>query len=145
MDISPPLFLVKGKTDCWKCGESIQVFALLAQNVVGDEGEPYTLSEIEELPETVLSFIEKRAPNFRLTYSRTADFEYFANNCGHCGALIGDFFLHSEPGGAFFPNTEEEAEQLQLLEVPIEGGVEIEANGHQGLADVILANAKRSA
>jgi hypothetical protein len=45
---------------------------------------------------------ENRPPTVRLTYSATAQGEYWANCCAKCGAIQGDWFLHAEPDGPFF-------------------------------------------
>lgn len=36
------------------------------------------------------------------SYGETVQHSYWANTCEHCGALQGDFFLHSEPDSPFF-------------------------------------------
>jgi hypothetical protein len=60
----------------------------------------------------------KRWPLFRLSYSRTAEEEYWANHCGHCDALKGDFFLHNEPDGPFFRIDEDALTSMQLIALP---------------------------
>ena len=143
LKISPPLYLVEGIETCWKCNKQTQVFSLLAPNIENTENEVCMLSDIESLPSEVLSFIQQLAPNFKLTFSKMAGNEYYGNACCKCGVLIGDFFLHSEPDGAFFPGGEEEAKSLYLVEVPIVEVVRAEASLHMGSGDLILENAKK--
>jgi len=72
--------------------------------------------------------INKLFPNYKIAYSKTAESSYWANHCEHCGALQGDFFLHSEPDGAFFPLEIEEYEQLTFITVPSKFDIEIDAD-----------------
>ncbi|WP_157649298.1 hypothetical protein [Burkholderia ubonensis] len=41
------------------------------------------------------------------------------NHCAECDAKFGDFFIHSEPGGAFFPVSEGEAELIRLMKIDL--------------------------
>lgn len=52
--------------------------------------------------------------------------------------LSGDFFLHSEPGSPFFPESEEEAAHLTLVEIPMDGPIEVEAGFGMGVGEIIL-------
>jgi hypothetical protein len=79
------------------------VVAILAPRVAGTEGEVCILSEITELPEAILAYIQRRVPTFKLTFSKTIEQKYFANTCPKCAMLSGDFHLHEEPGAPFFP------------------------------------------
>jgi hypothetical protein len=36
------------------------------------------------------------------------------NHCNQCNSKLGDFYMHSEPGGAFQPLTSEEARTIKL-------------------------------
>ncbi len=44
------------------------------------------------------------------------------NHCEHCHSNQGDFYLHSEPGGAFLPLSETDAQYIKLywFEEPLE-------------------------
>lgn len=149
LKILPPLYLVSTEFDCWKCGEKMPVLALLAPNVENtyeDTGnEACVLTDIVDLPDEILHFMQERAPNFKLTYSKTLDYEYYANTCPSCGILSGDFHLHLKPDGPFFPISEEEASLLILTEVPIQSPVRIDSGYHIGTGDLILHNARRKA
>ena len=104
--LDPPIHLVTGDWGCWRCGESMTVAAILCENVGSSDAGPYILTNTVELPTTVIAFIQKRCPTYRLKYSRTVGRRYFANNCPKCGMISGDFYLHSEPGGPFFPTNQ---------------------------------------
>ena len=94
--------------------------------------------ECRSLPGSVRCFIQKRFPSFRLRYSKTTRSEYYANTCPRCNVLAGDFYLHSEPGGPFFPTTEAEAGRLKVEEIPIAGPIEVEASFGVGCGELIL-------
>ena len=153
LKVSPPLYLVGKKIDCWKCGARISAVALVAQRVdginndedVSEDEEVYVLTDIVALPPIILKYLKKRVPTFQLKYSKTAGDKYYANTCPRCGTLSGDFFLHSEPGGPFFPTDEAEASHLYLTEIPIESPVYIQAGFHVGTGDLIIKHARRIA
>lgn len=101
-------------THCWKCHVQVSVACLVVgpyhQEREGDREEDWeamdyasALSNVTYISPAALSFIQVAAPWFRKTYSRTVGGEYWGNVCVNCGALQGDFHLHNEPGGAFFP------------------------------------------
>lgn len=64
------------------------------------------------------------------------------NHCA-CGAPLSDFFLHSEPGGAFFPTSPEEVEGIILRELPVAGPFKVEASYGQVYLDLIGVYARR--
>ena len=105
-----PAYVVAAQQNCWKCEASNEVVTL-ASAAIGidgeaieraEPGEAFLLSYITEMPAEVFQFVSSLAPNYRKLYSRTADEEYYANVC-KCGANFGDFYLFSEPDGAWFP------------------------------------------
>jgi len=145
LKIFPPLYLVGMKIGCWKCGKRMPVVALLAPHIEDVAGEVCILSDIISLPKEVLEYIQKRVPTFKYKYSKTVESKYFANTCPSCGMLSGDFFLHSEPGAAFFPTDDEEASLLYLTEIPIQAPINIQAGFHLGTGDLILNNARKIA
>lgn len=91
----------------------------------------------------VLSYIQKRAPTFRLRSSRMAGQKYYANTCPKCGVIFGDFFLHAESGAPFFPTDEDAAKTLYMTEIPLSREIEVEASLDMGVGDLIFSNAKR--
>lgn len=116
---------------------------LIAPNVPEAEGEACIFSDITELPAPVLAFIQRRFPTFKRKFSKTARSEYVANTCPKCGVMSGDFYLHSEPGGPFFPTTEEEAQRLTIEEIPLPASIQVRANVGMGVGDLILEYGKR--
>jgi hypothetical protein len=117
--------------------------ALIAPKVPDTGDEVCTLSEITEMPASVLAFVQKRFPSFKRKFSKTTGSEYYANTCPKCGVLSGDFFLHCEPGGSFFPESKEDAAALNVEEIPLEGPIEVEAGLGMGSGDLILEHGKR--
>jgi ribosomal protein S27AE len=141
--IDPPLYLAHTRMSCWRCGADVPAIALVAPNVAETEGEICLLSEVEELPESVLQFVRKRFPSFKLTYSKTLGLRYYANTCPRCGVIFGDFYLHSEPGAPFFPTTEDEAKELTLEPVPLTGSITVRSGLAMGVGDLILEHARK--
>ncbi|ACD21659.1 hypothetical protein [Paraburkholderia phytofirmans] len=62
----------------------------------------------------VRRFLEAHCPNYRPDTSKTLRGHYYMNHCDHCGAKLGDYFLHQRPRGAFFPTSEDEAMRITL-------------------------------
>ena len=119
--------------------------AILAPNIEKLDRQVCILSDITELPEEVLGYIQNRVPSFKLKYSQTVGRKYYANTCPECGSLSGDFFLHSEPGAPFFPTDEQEASLLYMTEIPIERAISVQASFHIGTGELILDRAKKIA
>ncbi len=143
--IHPPIYLVGKIYSCWRCGAKMSVVAILAPKVQGAEGEICILSEITELPDPVLAYIQGRVPTFKLKFSNTIRQKYFASTCPKCGVLSGDFHLHSEPGAPFFPTDRHEAASLYMTEIPLPGRINARALIDVGCGDLILNNARRIA
>ena len=106
-----PIFLLSGRTDCYRCSKSTRVFGVAA-TAVRDDGDPMLggeegdslnrISEVENLDARIVDRLAERAPLYRLDYSMTQRARVWMNHCEHCGAKQGDHYLHSEPDGPFF-------------------------------------------
>ena len=145
LKIFPPIYLVGMKIYCWKCQNRMPAVAIVAPNIEDTDNEVCILSDIVDLPEVVLGYIQKRVPTFKFKYSKTVGSKYYANTCPSCGVISGDFFLHSEPGAPFFPMDEEEAGLLYQTEIPINGPILVQAGLHMGIGELILNHAKQIA
>jgi hypothetical protein len=143
MRIDPPLYLAHTRISCWRCGADMTAIALVAPNVAETEGEICILSEVEELPESVLRFVRKRFPSFKLRYSKTLGLQYYANTYPRCGVIFGDFYLHSEPGSPFFSTTDDEAKELTLEAVTLTGSITVRGGLAMGVGDLILEHARK--
>jgi hypothetical protein len=100
------LYLLTSQQVCWKCRSDQHVVALATQQlddqnsvVEHTNDDLVVLSNIVEMPAEVFSYLKERNPAFESRYSHTTGNRYFANTC-ECGALFGDFYLHSEPATA---------------------------------------------
>lgn len=140
---SAPFYLLFGSESCWKCNERQTVVGLAARDSEeGEDSEPFLLQEIEAMPDELRAQIQMHHQNFEWRESRAAGYSYFMNTCP-CGAHFGDFYLFSEPGGAFFPSTEEDAAKIGILELPVEGTHGLACNPGFGLGGFILEHGKR--
>jgi hypothetical protein len=83
---------------------------------------PCSLSNIAELNDPVETYSKTLSSNFYPDYSGTAGHAYWMNHCENCAAKIGDFHLHSKPGDAFFPITDNEIRKIKLsrIDIPLE-------------------------
>ena len=161
--LKAPIYAVEARTQCWSCGDLTPVVALgvealdesptegeRAQHVAipkalensEDREGLLVLSGIEELPPDLQELLAQRYPFLKKRYSKTAQIRYFMNHC-RCGAPLGDFFLHSEPGASFCPTSCEEAAQLVLRALPVSGTRLVRAGVGQQYPDLIGIYAKR--
>lgn len=144
--VSAPIFLLRTAVQCWRCHASQEVIALAAkwskdaalpENEQPEQGEPLILDNIHEMPEEILRHILSVHPQFEKRTSRTAETAYYMNLC-KCGANFGDFYLHNEPGGAFFPYDEQDAERITIEELPFTGAFEFDCSYGMGTGTIIF-------
>lgn len=76
-----------------------------------------TVSNVGRLSPLVTKQINRFTDKFKLAYSKAAGSGYLMNHREHCGPKLGDFFMHSEPGGAFFPTAPQEAQRMTLVRI----------------------------
>ncbi len=150
LTVTSPLYVLRGRMACWKCGTAQSVVALsaLALETEGqtypDVGEPelLVLSYIEEMPKEVESHLAKEHPRYRRHFSITADQTYFANLC-ECGANFGDHYL-TGVNGPFFPQDEATAAEVEIAKLPFEGPMVFRASFSQGTGDIIWRHGRRA-
>lgn len=149
VQISAPIYVVESASFCWSCGRETPVIALAVEQLDGEEQETdgedsclFLLNTVADLPGELADLLGQKYSFFRKRYSQTAGTRYFTNHCA-CGAPLGDFFLHSEPGGAFFPTSPEEVEKIVLRELPVAGPFKVEASYGQVYPDLIGSSARR--
>lgn len=65
------------------------------------------------------------------------------NHCTSCGAQLGDFYMHSEPGGAFFPITPAAARVIRLRRLQVAGRPTITGSPSMVHPNLILEHAAR--
>ncbi len=145
---SAPFYVLRASIPCWKCREPTPVVGLVATLVEADGEshgdptarpvEPVSLRNITDLPYDLLQVMRAYQPRYVKRESRTAGMSYYQNECWHCGVNIGDSYLFSEPGGPFFPDTPADASSVEVLDVPVIGSLEINADWGQGGVDLIF-------
>jgi hypothetical protein len=151
LHVQCPLYLLASTQTCWKCGQSQSVAALGTHSLMDDEnqvGDPKDqtdlvfLTNIISMPAEVFEYIARGNQRYMRRHSLAADTIYYANTC-ECGANFGDFHLFSEPGGAFFPESEADAAQVNYHELPFEGSMPFECSWSHGLGELIIAHGKK--
>ncbi|MDR6936008.1 DUF5710 domain-containing protein [Luteibacter sp. 3190] len=122
-------WVVSGETHCWKCHQPTTVHALavppgheiLVSDDEGDRWEPQEylqfLMYLTEVDDGALAELRKRCPLLGMDYSKTTGSHYWMNHCRHCRMKQGDFSLHCEPGGAFYPTDDAELRRLGFQRV----------------------------
>ncbi|WP_211442434.1 hypothetical protein [Collimonas humicola] len=151
--LSPWFLLAESVEECWSCGSDTRVFAVLLPNVedgakAGNDGDdntsaptPCSLSNISDVNDAVETYLKGLSPHFFPDYSGTAGQTYWMNHCEKCLTKIGDFYLHSKPGHAFFPVTDKEIHKIQLHRIDI--ALEADAGwGQSSWIDELLENAR---
>jgi len=103
--------------------------------------EPILLDDIVGMPPEIFEYVLVRHAQFEKRKSKMARLDYYMNTC-LCGAHFGDFFLHHEPGGAFFPDTEKEEGLITIEELPFKGVFNFNCGYGIGSASFIFKYAK---
>jgi hypothetical protein len=126
---SPHYYVARTETRCFRCSESIEVFALVLppKHKVTDEeadtGPFWQLVEanailfcIASVSDAVAVRLRQLSPDYCLVGETTED-AHWANRCRYCARLIDDRELHEEFGGAFVPAEESDAAKITLISV----------------------------
>jgi hypothetical protein len=149
LELKPPIFTVESRSACWKCDTVVPVATIACTRFTDSEGETgdgeetlYLFSGIDWLPEPALEALRRVNPGYRMRFSKTAGCEYFMNHCP-CGAQLGDFFMHSEPGGAFFPMDEDSARRITLRGLAVDGSMEMSGDPGTSVPNLIWEYARR--
>lgn len=149
MKIVSELFLFFSTESCWKCGKNQPVIALGSSCIedpdIGIMGSAnniediFLLSHISEMPKYLYEKIYELHPKYKKHYSETAEMTYFSNMC-ECGANFGDYYLFSQPGGAFFPLSFEDVPKIEFCRLFYKEPLNIEASWSSGQGKHIYDN-----
>ncbi|KTD34695.1 DNA primase TraC [Legionella moravica] len=125
-------FIVESLESCWKCKQGTPVFAfLLPENHQTKEYEDEDDEEndnmiwIDRNYKSIVSFasfmnekcieiIHRFTSCYYFDFSKQSSESYYMNHCKNCNSKLGDFFMHSEPDGAFLPMSSETAKGIKL-------------------------------
>ena len=123
--------IAKADGPCYKCHAVNEFVAIVAPpghevfNEDDDEweevGEFSILGWIRGInPEAVVA-VQKFAPNWRYSRSRTLEDSVYMNHCRACQAHQGDYYLHAEADAPFVPDESEpnKIRLTELLNVPL--------------------------
>lgn len=145
----PPVYAVESRTTCWRCDREPRVATVAAESFIahGESEEPvelglYLFSGIEYLPRELLEAMRRVNAGYRKRFSKTAGASHYMNHC-ICGAQLGDFYMHSEPGGAFFPTTPQAARAIRLLRLEVQGPLAITGDPSIVIPNIVLEHAER--
>jgi hypothetical protein len=137
MDLLQPNFrsshysIAQLSVDCWFCGASTRVVAVVLPNGHETLDEPdeqgnqswraaagnALLFFIDQVPRSVQVHLRLLAPGFQQAWSDEAEDTQWANHCEHCDELLDDDELHCEPGGTFMPMTEAQGAKIRLIKI----------------------------
>lgn len=120
-------FVAQTATKCWRCGDATRVMGIVLpsghETLESDDNgsawwirqfEPCFVFYITELAAPVATHVSRISPNYRVDFSKTTSSSYLMNHCEHCNMKQGDFAMYCEPGGAFFPTSQESARDIRL-------------------------------
>lgn len=121
--------IAEAAVQCWSCHQDTPVLTVAGRE---EDGALVSVTGIQAFDSTLRRALSAY-PFYRLAYSRTTSAWAFANVCTLCGALQGDFFLHSEPDGPFFAlhNAETHVKVTELVG-PIRVATEVVPYGDLG-------------
>lgn len=150
-----PFYVLESIEVCWKCQADAAAVTLASMGFVPLEAsvaEQQDLREetavlvlysyIEHLPPRLAAFMRGKYPSYYVDFSKTTQSFYWMNHCP-CAAPLGDFHLHSEPDGAFFPMEESHAASMTLRLLRPDGHVSLRATPSSGENGLILGVARR--
>ncbi len=120
-----PLYLKNSIERCYSCSEFSHVYCLAATQIktieyddddpnqkhtslINNENHLVDVLNLTSIHNDLLFFIKAKAPNYFPDFSKTQGRRVWINHCEHCNAKLGDFYMHCEPGGAFYPTSDQE-------------------------------------
>ena len=118
---APRFAVALAACECWSCVQRTRVGRLVIGPQAPDDDDasgaadedPSELTYIQSLNADALAAVLQVAPWMRWLGSNSTGTTYFGNGCEHCGVLQGEHFL-GEPGGPYFPLSNEEAKAISM-------------------------------
>jgi Domain of unknown function (DUF5710) len=125
---SEEAYVASATTACERCHSKIEVICIHCESgSVADEPlTRFTVSNVWAVDDVLARQLQEW-PTFRKEQGSNARASRFANHCSHCGALLVDLYLHSEPGQPFFCVPRAPAGSIKLT--PIVGRVQFSGDG----------------
>lgn len=122
--------LLLSSQQCWKCRRPTPVVGFLVpagHETLWVDDDPdqddwerqdcaSLISNISLVSPSALARAQSLSSHYGPGRTKTGG-SYLMNSCAHCRAAQGDFFLYSEPEGAFFPTTPEGLDRIQVVTV----------------------------
>ena len=127
--ITDSLYIIEGFRRCWKCKQSIPVYAIGAEKFAYkcDDGSWkfsssfHLINHIERYSYAVHEKIMKvTAGCLQLHFSKTVEMRYLMNLCIACDAPQGDNYLYDEIDAVFAPESAEDAANMKIHKIPLD-------------------------
>ena len=127
---APRYALLSSSQECWQCHRTTPVVGFLVptghealwvdDDPDQDEWERQDcasiVSNISHLEPSALAQAQALSPHYGPGRTKTGG-SYLMNSCANCRAAQGDFFLYSEPDGAFFPTSTEGLARIRVIPI----------------------------
>jgi len=126
---SSSAYVAATRTQCWKCRAPTPVVCLYCADgtIAGERYEGFTVSNITAIDAALERQLE-RWPFLRFGRGGRECDRYLGNHCVHCDVLQQDYYMHCEPGGAFFTLIDAPSGAIELT--PLTG--EVRLTGDEG-------------
>jgi hypothetical protein len=133
---SSSFYVLHSITGCWRCGGGSLVYALM----VSSGARIDVVQNVQRISREAYFVLKAQYPLYAPDFSQTQQARVFMNHCGNCRAKLGDYFLHCEPGGSFWPLSGEEASDLVLRKFATP--IQIAGQRGNGFGKLLLSRAR---
>ncbi|CDT07356.1 hypothetical protein BN1088_1433377 [Sphingobacterium sp. PM2-P1-29] len=138
--IQSQFYIARNFSECYSCSANIPVIAIAAENFTVFDGSKNNFINNDltffymatSIGDEISNVIKSNFDYYKPFFSNTVKKEYWANHCLYCGQGQGDFYLHSEPGGAFFPTEISEFKSIELIQIQLKSDVLVDAEYSMG-------------
>jgi hypothetical protein len=121
-------FVAESLSSCWNCKRITQVFSFLLpedhqvkdfdeerNEIIWETFDYQTIvSYVSFINKKAVESIQKISNHYYIDFSKQTGESYYMNHCKNCSSKLGDYYMHSEPGGAFQPMTSKIAKNMKL-------------------------------